>query len=99
MENLRYEVTSSLIGNYIQYMKDHAFTRKFMGIWPWEKALMVWIKSRWKFKGDMDLNLGSKGLFTVIFTCSKDRNKVFDEGPYFFNSMLIHIFDQSSIVI
>jgi hypothetical protein len=52
---------------------------------------MVWIKSRWKVKGDISLKLGSKGFFTMIFTCSEDRNKVFDEGPYFFNSTGLHL--------
>jgi hypothetical protein len=56
-----------------------------------KKALMVWVKSRWKFKGDMEIKLGSKGFFMVIFTCSEDRNKYFDEGPYFFNSVGLHL--------
>jgi hypothetical protein len=86
VENLRYEVTSPLVGDYIQYMKDHAVIGKFMGIWPSKKALLVWIKSRWKVKGDISLKLGSKGFFTTIFTCSEDRNRIFNEGPYFFNS-------------
>ena len=71
-------------------MNDHA-VRKFMGIWPSEKALMVWIKSRWKVKGDISLKLGSKVLFILIFTYSEDRNKVFDEGLYFFNSERLHL--------
>jgi hypothetical protein len=42
-------------------MKDHALIGKFMGIWPSEKALQIWIKSHWKVKGQIDLQLGSKG--------------------------------------
>jgi len=57
-------------------MKDHALIGNFMGIWPLEKALMVWVKSRWKVKGDMEIKLGLKGFFTVIFTCSEDRNHI-----------------------
>jgi hypothetical protein len=60
VENPRYEVTLPLVGDYIQYMKDHTVIGKFMGIWPSEKALMVWIKSRWKVKGDISLKLGPK---------------------------------------
>jgi hypothetical protein len=47
--------------NYIQWMKDHALIGKFMGIWPSERALQIWIKSHWKVKGKIDLQLGSKG--------------------------------------
>jgi hypothetical protein len=59
-ENPRYEVTSPLVGDYIQYMKDHAVIGKFMGIWPLEKALLVWIKMRWKVKRDISLKLGPR---------------------------------------
>jgi len=51
----------------IQYMKDHALIAKFIGIWPTEKALIGWIQSHWKPKGHYDLQLGSKGFFTIIF--------------------------------
>ena len=69
VENLRYKVTSPLVGDYTQYMTYHALIGKFMGIWPIEKALLVWIKSKWKVKGDISLNLRSKGLFKTMFTC------------------------------
>jgi hypothetical protein len=39
-ENLRYEATSSLVGDYIQYMKDHAVIGKIMGIWPSDSLLV-----------------------------------------------------------
>jgi hypothetical protein len=91
VENLRYEVTSPLVGDYIQYMTNHALIGKFMGIWPTEKALLVWIKSKWKVKGEISLKLRSKGFFTTVFTCSEDRNQIFDEGPYFFNLVGLHL--------
>jgi len=91
VENLRYKVTSPLVGDYTQYMTYHALIGKFMGIWPIEKALLVWIKSKWKVKGDIILKLSSKSFFTTLFTYSKDRNRIFDEGPYFFNSARIHL--------
>jgi hypothetical protein len=53
--NPRYKVTSTSIGDYIQHMKDHALIRKFMGICPSGKDLMVWVKSHWKLKGKTDL--------------------------------------------
>jgi hypothetical protein len=91
MENPRYKVTSLLVGDYIQYMTDHALIGKFMVTWPTEKALLVWIKSKWKVKGDISLKLGSKGFFTTVFTYSEDRNRIFDEGPYFFNLTGLHL--------
>jgi hypothetical protein len=66
-------------------MRDHALIRKFMGIWPSEKSLQLWIKEKWKVKGKVDIQLGSKGFFTTVFTKSGERDKVFEEGPYFFN--------------
>lgn len=90
-ETPRYEVTSSHIGNYIQNMKDHSLIGKFMGICPSKRALMGWVSSRWKTKGQVDLKLGSKGVFTAIFANLADINKVFHEGPYFFNSVGLHL--------
>jgi hypothetical protein len=70
--NLRNEVTSNKIGKYIQYMKDHAFIGNFMVIWPSNMTLTWWVKTRWKPKGQVDLKLGSKGFFTMIFTSIQD---------------------------
>jgi hypothetical protein len=72
-----YEVTSQSIGNYIHHMKDHALISKFMGIWPAKKALPRWVNSWWKVKGQVDLKLGSKGFFTVIFSNPLEWDKVF----------------------
>jgi len=90
-ENPRCEVTSPSIGNYIQCIKYHALIRKFMGIWPLKKYLMGWVSSRWKVKGQVDLKLGSKGFFTTIFSNPSNRDKVFEEGPYFFNFSCLHL--------
>jgi len=35
--------------------------------------------------------LGSKGLFKKIFACTKDKDRVFEEGPYLFNSAGLHL--------
>jgi len=75
----------------IQYMKDHALIGKFIGIWPTEKALLWWIQTHWKPKGHFDLQLGSKGFFTIIFFNMEDRNRVFEGGPYFFNSAGLYL--------
>jgi hypothetical protein len=90
-ENPRYEVTSSKIGRYIYYTKDHAVIGKFMGIWPSKKALIWWINSKWKPRGQVDLKLGSKGLFTTIFTSFEDRRHIFKDGSYFFNLAGLHL--------
>jgi hypothetical protein len=68
----QYEIISPLLGQDIQYMQDHTLICKFMGLWPSEKALLWWIKTRWKPKGDVSLKLGSKGFFTTIFNLVED---------------------------
>jgi len=72
-------------------MKDHALIGKFIGYWPTEKALQGWISAKWKPKGHVTLQLGPKGFFTAIFICIEDRNRVMDEGPYFFNSASLYL--------
>jgi hypothetical protein len=92
VENPRYEATSPLrIGEYIQHMRDHVLIEKFHGDLALKKVLMLWVQTRWKFKGSIDVKLGSKGFFMVIFSCSADRSRIFDEGPYFFNSAGLHL--------
>jgi hypothetical protein len=72
-------------------MQYHALICKFMGLWPSEKSLMWWIKTRWKPKGEVTLKLGSKGFFTTIFNLEEDRERVFQGGPYFFNSVGLYM--------
>ena len=66
------------------HMANYSIIYKFMGIWPLEKALYTWIKYNWKPKGELNIHLGSKGFFTVVFTNMEDRDKIFEGGPYFF---------------
>jgi len=84
-------IKSENLRRKIQYMKDHALIGKFIGIWPNEKALQWWIQTYWKPKGHIDLQLGSKGFFTIIFFNVEDRNRVFEGGPYFFNSAGLYL--------
>jgi hypothetical protein len=72
-------------------MRDHALIGKFMGIWPSEKSLQLWIKSRWKVKGQIDLQLGSKGFFTTVFSELREKDKVFEEGPISLTHQVLHI--------
>ena len=67
-------------------MKDHALIWKFIGTCPSGKDLMKWIQKKWKLKRHIDLKLGAKGFFTVVFTNLEDKDMFFEGGPYFFNN-------------
>ena len=67
-------------------MKDHTIIGNFMGFWPTEYELRSWITEKWKPKAHYDLQLGSKGFFTIIFHHLEDKAKVEDAGPDFFNA-------------
>ena len=49
--------------------------------------MLWWINVTWKPLEHFDLHLGAKGFFTFIFLNLEDRNKIFEGGPYFFNSI------------
>lgn len=70
---------------HIQYMKDHVLIAKFISIWPMEKTLGSWINTYSKPRGGFDLRFGAKGFFTIMFYNVEDKNKVFDDDPYFLN--------------
>ena len=72
-------------------MKDHALIGKFMGFQPTKQALGGWIDEKWKPKAHYDLQLGLKGLFTIIFHCMDDKASVEDGGPYFFNATSLYL--------
>lgn len=62
---------------------EHAIIFKFMVLRSMERALHVWIRSHWKPKGEIHLNLGSKGFFTLVFASLEDKDIMFKRGPYF----------------
>jgi len=66
------------------HMAMYAIICKFMGIWPTKKNLYTWIRNNWKPKGEINLHLGSKGFFTLVFTNLEDKDRVFEGGPYFY---------------
>jgi hypothetical protein len=82
----KYVISSPRIEEQKQYMRDYALVGKFLGLWPAERDLIKWIQYWWRPKGHYELQLGSKGFFTIIFHNLEDRNRIFDGGPYFFNS-------------
>jgi len=82
----RYVIPNNKLEDYRCYMRDHALICKFVGFWPSERDLARWIQQRWKPKGHIDLKLGAKGFFTVIFSNLEDKERTFEEGPYFMNN-------------
>jgi len=71
---------------HMDHMQTYAIICKFMGVWPTEKDLQTWIKYHWKPKGNIDVYLGSKGFFTVVFGNIEDNDRVFEGGPYFYTA-------------
>ena len=45
----------------------------------------------WKPQGHYDLQLGAKGFFTIIFFNEEDRTRIFENGPYLYNSVGIFL--------
>jgi hypothetical protein len=82
----KYVINSPRIEEQKQYMRDHALVGKLLGLWPSERDLVKWIQYWWKPKGHYEIQLGSKGFFTIILHNLEDRNRIFDGGPYFYNS-------------
>ena len=84
------EVTPRVVLNdpSLQVHRDHILTYaiicEFMGLWPTEKALQPWIKYHWKPKESIELHLGSKGFFTVVFRNIEDKYRVFEGEQYFY---------------
>jgi len=75
----------------MEHMGNYAIICKFMGLFPTEKALQTWIKYHWKPKGGIDLYLGSKGFFTVVFSNIEDKDRIFEGGPYFYATTSLYM--------
>jgi len=73
------------------HMQTYAIICKFMRLWTIEKALQTWIKYHWKPKGSIELHLGSKGFFTVVFANIEDNDIVFEEGSYFYAAVGLYM--------
>ena len=85
------QIISEVVRENIGTWKEMAPIGKFVGIWPREKDLIKWINGVWKPKGHYDLQLGSKGFFTIIFFNQEDRDRILEGGPYFFFSMGLYL--------
>ena len=85
-ESLRVIINDPDLQAYRDHMSVHAVICKFMGFWPSEKSLCQWIKRIWKPKGDVQLHLGAKGFFLVVFANLEDKDQIFEGGPYIYAS-------------
>ena len=68
-------------------MKKIALISKFVGICPTKNTLVWWINTTCKPQGNYDMQLGEKVFFMIIFFNEEDRTRIFDNGPYLFNSV------------
>jgi hypothetical protein len=76
----RYTISSTRVGEHTQFMREHALIGKFLGLWPSEWDLMRWIKYWWNPKGDYEVQLNSKGFFTIILYSLEDKDRIFIMG-------------------
>lgn len=90
-KNPRFVIPSRCLDDHRNHMRDHAFIWKCVGSWPTEKELEWWIQKNWKPKGEVDLRLGPKGFFTVIFQNLVDKAQIFESDPYFYNNAGLYI--------
>lgn len=81
----RYLISSTRVGEHTQFMREHALIGKFLGLWSSERDLNRWIKHWWNPKGDYEVQLSSKGFFTIIMYNLEDRDRIFESGAYFYN--------------
>ena len=72
-------------------MQEHTVICKFMGSWPTKKALNGWIQNKWRPKGEVRLQLGSKGFFMVIFNLLEDKERIFEGVSYFLNAARLYM--------
>jgi hypothetical protein len=75
---LKYIINAPRIENQKQYMRHFALIGKLLGLWPLQKDLVKWIEHWWKPKGHYGLQIGSKGLFTIILHNLEDINIIFE---------------------
>jgi hypothetical protein len=72
----KYIIKTTRIGDHTQFMQDHSLIGKFLGLWPTKKDLARWIKAWWNPKGNYELQLSSKGFFTIIFYNLEDKERI-----------------------
>jgi len=87
----KYVIKYTRVGEHTQFMKDHALIGNFLGLWPLERDLARWIKTWWNRKGDYELRLSLKRFFKTIFYNSEEKDQIFENNPYFYNSAGLYL--------
>jgi len=83
-EKPRFVIPPNKLESYRSYMKDHALICMFVRVWLSERDLTRWIQQKWLPFTHIKLKLGVKGFFTVIFSNLQDKERAFENGPYFY---------------
>lgn len=88
----RFVIPINKLETYRNFIKYHALICKFISISPSEWDLIKWIQLKWNPRGHIDLKLGAWGFFIMIFTSLKDKEKIFENRPYFYYNvgLLMH---------
>jgi len=90
-KNPRYIIPTRCLEVNRKHMRHHPFICRFIGLWPMEEELEHWIQYNWQTKGEVDLRLGLKFFFTVIFSKLEDKARIFEGGSYFLNNVGLYI--------
>jgi hypothetical protein len=81
-----YLIISKRSGEHTHFMREHALIGNFLGLRPSKRDLLRWIKDWWNPKGDYKVQIISKGLFMIILYNLEDKDIIFDNGSYLYNS-------------
>ena len=84
-------IRSEVVRVNIELWKETALIGKFVGILTRERDLVRWIQIVWNPKGHYDLQLGSKGFFTIIFLNQEDRDRILEGERYLFFSTGLYL--------
>ena len=85
------------------YLQKNAIICRFNGFWPKTDALYQWIHTVWT--KNCQIHLCSKGFFIVTFRAEEEKEKILNEGPWFWGSAGIFItpwfpeFDANTMVV
>lgn len=92
----KFVIPANKLERYRSYMRDHALIFKFVGVWLSERDLTKSIQQKWQPQGHIELKLGAKGFFMVIFSNLQDKERVFENGPYFYYNvgLFMHFWEE-----
>lgn len=84
-------------------LQKKAVICRFNGFWPRTDALYQWIHTVWT--KNCQIHLCSKGFFIVIFCAEEEKEKILNEGPWFWGSAGLFVtpwfpeFDANTMVV